>query len=338
MSVFRVGGGSARQLLTVAFALTVLVCPLAGETQEAGKVYRVGILAASPPGSPDWRYGGEVLLQALRDLGYVEGRNLVVEGRYSEGRDERFPALAADLVRLKVDVIVATSTPPVHAARGVTTTIPIVMTNHGDPVGTGLVQSLARPGGNVTGLSIQHPELSGKRLELLKEALPRLSRVAVLSNPANQVHPSMQSETEAAAQSLGLHVLRVAAQGTADYDGAFVTIAREGAEAVVVLGDLSFFGHRVRLAELAARHRLPTMFAQREHVVAGGLFSYGIDLRDNVRRAATYVDRILRGARPADLPVEQPTKFEFAVNVKTAKALSLTIPTSVLRRADHVIQ
>jgi putative ABC transport system substrate-binding protein len=338
MSALRLDNRRATYLLSLALALAPVFCPLGGEAQRAEKVSRVGILAASPPGSPGWRYGGEVLLQTLRELGYVEGRNLAVEGRYSEGRDERLPELAADLVRLKVDVIVAISTTPVHAARGATMTIPIVMTNHGDPVGSGLVVSLGRPGGNVTGLSMQHPELSGKRLQLLKAALPRLSRVAVLSNPANQVHPSMQSETDAAAQSLGLHVQRVSARGPADYDTAFAAIARERAEAVVVLGDLSFFGQRTKLAELAVRYRMPTMFAQREHVTAGGLLSYGVDLIDSVRRAATHVDRILRGASPADLPVEQPTKFDLVVNIKTAKALGLTIPQSLLLRADQVIE
>ena len=323
-------------VLIAGLALGMLAAPLGAEAQQAGKVYRIGLLGRSPPATGGHLW--EAFLQGLRDLGYVEGRNLVIEHRYSEGKDEGLPDLAADLVRLKVDVIVAGATPPVHAARRATATIPIVMANHSDPVGSGLVASLARPGGNVTGLSIVNPELSGKRLELLKGAMPRAVRVAVLWNPASRIHPRMIDETAAASRALGLRLLRLPARGLADYDGAFSEMTRERAEALVVLGDVTFWIHRGRIAELAAQRRLPTMFAQREHVEAGGLMSYGVDLRENYRRAATYVDKILKGARPADLPVEQPTKFELVVNMKTARALGLTIPPIVLGRADQLIE
>ena len=268
----------------------------------------------------------------------MEGQNVVIEGRYSEGRAERLPELAAALVRLKVDVIVAGATPPVHAAQAATASIPIVMPNHSDPVGSGLVASLARPGGNITGLSIINPELTGKRLELLRQIVPGASRVAVLWNPTSEVHPRMVKEAETAAAALGLQLRRAQARGHEDYEGAFSAIVGSRAEAVLVLGDLTFWIHRGRLAELAAKHRLPAMFAQREHVEAGGLISYGPDLRDNYRRAALYVDKILKGAKPTDLPVEQPTKFELIINLKTVKALGLKIPPPVLMRADEVIE
>jgi ABC-type uncharacterized transport system substrate-binding protein len=243
------------------------------------------------------------------------------------------------LVRLNVDVIVAGATTAVHAARNATATIPIVMTNHSDPVGSGLVASLARPSGNVTGRSVIQTDLSGKRVELLKQTISRLTRVAVLWNPASPVHPTMLDETATAAQALGLQVQRAPARGLEDYDSAFRAIAKERAEALIVLaGDLPFFFHRARINELASRHRLPTMYGTREQVESGGLMSYGPDLSETYRGAATYVHRILVGANPGDLPIEQPTKFELVINLKTAKALGLTIPQSVLSRADEVIQ
>jgi len=326
-----------RAATVVALGFVLLAMPLAAEAQPAGKVYRIGLLGTSPPGTPGWRLW-EAFLQGLRELGYVEGQNLRIEGRYSEGRDERLPDLAADLVRLGVDVIVAGATQPAHAAQRATTTIPIVMPNHSDPVGSGLVASLARPGGNVTGLSILNPELTGKRVELLKQALPRVVRVAVLWNPSSQAHPQMLSETEAAARALGLQLHRLQARGRDDYAGAFSAMTKERAEALLVLGDQMFWFHRARIAELAATSRLPTMFAQKEHVEAGGLMSYGPDLRDNYRRAATYVDKILKGAKPADFPIEQPTKFELVINLKTAKVLGLKIPPSLLARVDQVLE
>ena len=310
--------------------------PHVAQAQPAGKVWRIGILGATPPTAPGghlWR----AFLDALRELGYAEGRNIVLEQRYG-GNQERLAALVDDLVRLKVDVIVAGATPAADAAARATTTIPIVMTNHSDPVGSGLVASLAQPGRNVTGLSIINPELSGKRLEILREALPRAGTIAVLWNPVSPVHARMLDETDAAARALGIRAERLAARGHDDYEGAFAAMARMRAQALVVLGDLTFWRHRARLAELAIARRMPAIFAQREHVEAGGLLSYGPDLRDSYRRAAVYVDRILKGAKPADLPVEQPTKFELMINLKTAKALALTIPQSLLLRADQVIE
>jgi len=324
--------------LAIVLTLLIIATPLLASAQQAGKVYRLGFLGGARSDTPGGERLWEALLEGLREFGYVEGQNIVVERRYAEGREERLPALAADLVTVKVDVIVAAATQPVHAARRATTTIPIVMPNHSDPVGSGLVASFARPGGNVTGLSIINPELTGKRLELLKQALPTITRVAVLSNPTHQVHPSMLNEVDVAARVLGLQIRRLQAQGLSDYERAFSAMTRERAEAVLVLGDITFWLHRARIAELAANRRLPTMFSQREHVEAGGLMSYGADLADNYRRSASYVAKILKGANPADLPIEQPIKFELVINLKTAKALSLTIPSSVLARANQVLE
>ena len=296
-------------------SLGLLLAPLAAGAQQAGKVYRIGFLGATPPPSVGWSRTWGALVQGLRDLGYVEGRNLVIEARYSEGREERLPALAGDLVRLNVDIIVAGATPPVHAARNATATIPIVMTNHSDPVGSGLVVSLARPGGNVTGRSVMQADLSGKRVELLKQTVARLTRVAVLWNPANQVHPRMLDATVTAAQALGLQVQRTPTRGLEDYDSAFLVIARERADALIVLGDLTFWFHRARINELAARHRLPTMYATREQVESGGLMCYGPETSEAYRAAATYVHRILAGAHPGDLPIEQATTFELVINL-----------------------
>jgi putative ABC transport system substrate-binding protein len=281
----------------------------------------------------------EPFVQGLRELGYVEGENLVIERRYApEGQPDQLPKLAADLVRLKVDVIVAGGSLTPYAAKLATTTLPVVITNHGDPVGSGLVVSLARPGGNITGLSLLSPELVGKQLELLKKAIPRIVRIAVLWNPTSQTHPRMLNEAEAPARALGLRLEQLPASGRDGYDRAFATMTRARADALLVLGDPIFWYQRSQIVELATKSRLPGMFGQREYVEAGGLMSYGANLRDNFRRAATYVDRILKGTKPADLPVEQPTKFELVINLKTAKALGLPIPQSVLQGADQVIQ
>ena len=277
------------------------------------------------------------LFEGLRQLGYVEGQNLVIEGRYSEGRSERLPALAAELVQLKVDVIVAAATTADEAKRA-TSTIPIVMTNHGDPVGSRVVASLARPGGNVTGLSALSPVLVGKQLQLLKEAVPRVSRVAVLSNPTHPAHQLSLREVEAAARSLKLQLQILEARAPTEIAGAFAAVTKESAGALLVFADPMMFGERTRIVELAAKSRLPLMANQREYAEAGGLLAYGIDQRDSFRRAANYVDKILKGAKPGELPVEQPTRFELAINLKTAKALGLMIPPSVLLRADEVIE
>lgn len=316
----------------------LLATPLAALAQQSGKVYRLGFLGGAAPGTPGGERLWEALLHGLQEFGYVEGQNIVVERRYTEGREAQLPALAAQLVNARVDVIVAAATQPVHAASRATPTIPIVMPNHSDPVGSRLVASLARPGGNITGLSIVNPDLTGKRLELLKQAVPRVTRVAVLWNPTHQAHPNMLSEVSDAARGLGLQIQRVQAQSLNDYERAFSAMTRERAGAILVLGDVTFWLHRARIAELAAKRHLPTMFSQREHAEAGGLMSYGADLADNFRRAASYVAKILKGANPADLPIEQPTKFELVINLKAAKGLGVTIPPALLQRADQIIE
>jgi putative ABC transport system substrate-binding protein len=312
--------------------------PIAAEAQQSQRVYRIGLLSGgtdhTAEANPLWR----ALLEGLRDLGYIQGQNLIVDLRSSEGLHDRLAALASALVRERVDVIVAAATQPVHAAQRATSTIPIVMPNHSDPVGSGIVGSLDRPGGNITGLSILNPDLTGKRLELLGQAVPGLVRVAVLWNPTHEAYPQMLREADAAAKALGLQLYRRPAKGLEDYDAAFAGMTKDRAEALLVLGDVTFWLHRARIADLATKARLPAVFAQREHVEVGGLMSYGADLRDNFRRAATYVAKILKGAKPGDLPIEQPTKFDFVINLRTAKALGLTIPPSLLLRADQVIE
>ncbi len=327
-----------RVWLILTVALGLLLAPLAARGQQAGKVFRIGILGTSPPTTPEVSRNYEAFFQGLRELGYVEGQNIIVERRYSEGRQELLPDLAAELVRLKVDVIVAAGTPTPVAAKRATATIPIVMTNTSDPVALGLVTTLARPGGNVTGLSIQTVELVGKQLELLKQVVPKASRIAFLTNPSNPGSALQLREAQTAARSLGVQLQVLEARRPDDLDRAFAAMTRERARAVLVPGDPVFFLYRTQISELAMKSRLPAMFALREHGEAGGRMAYGPSLRDNFRRAATYVDKILKGAKPGDLPVEQPTKFELVVNLKTAKALGLTIPQSILIRADEVIQ
>jgi putative ABC transport system substrate-binding protein len=316
----------------------LLAAPRASEAQQAAKVPRIGNLGDSRSGSAHLL---EAFLQGLRDLGYVEGRNFVFENRDSEGKPERFPALAAELVGLNVDVILAGSTPAALAAKQATGTVPIVFAATPDPVGSGLVTSLARPGGNVTGLSLFAPELVGKRLELLKQVAPGVTRVAVLWQPGGQVERTEKDllrAAEAAARALGIQLQFVEARGPADIDRAFADMTKARARALTVLGTNMFFRERRRLVDLAAKNRLPAVYSLKEYVDAGGLMVYGPNTADSFRRAATYVDKILKGAKPAELPVEQPTKFELVINLKTAKALGLTIPPSLLQRADEVIQ
>jgi len=317
----------------------LLAAPLAAEAQQATKVARIGYLGNSPTGFPHLR---EAFLQGLHDLGYVEGRNVVIEYRYAEGKLERLPALAAELVALKVDVIfVGGGTLTALAAKQATRTLPIVFADAADPVTSGLVTSLARPGGNVTGLYALAAELVGKRLELLKQAVPEVSRVAVLWHPGavpEHTEKDMLKGAEVAARALGVRLQFVEARGPADFDRAFSDMTRARAGALTMLPSTMFVNERRRLVDLAAKNRLPTVLAARVWVDDGGLMSYGPSIADLFRRAATYVDRILKGARPGDLPVEQPTKFELVINLKTAKALGLTIPQSVLVRADEVIQ
>jgi ABC-type uncharacterized transport system substrate-binding protein len=327
-----------RRTFLTAVGGSILAAPLSGDAQQAPKVPQIGLLSLNL--APN-RHLHEAFRQGLRDLGYVEGRNLVIEYRDAEGKPERLPALAAELVALKVDLIVAPSTPAARAARQATTTLPIVVPNMGDPVWDGLVASLARPGGNITGLTVFTLELVGKRLEQLKQAVPGLSRVAVLWQPGVFGEPTekeMLKRAEVAGQALGVRLQFVEARGPDDFDQAFSDMTRARAGALTVLGSAMLFNERRRLVDLATKHRLPTVFPWRQGVDAGGLMSYGPNGPDLFRRAATYVDKILKGAKPADLPVEQPTKFEVVINLRTAKALGLTIPQSILLRAEQVIE
>jgi len=322
---------------TLAVVSGGLLAPLAAEAQQAGKIYRIGILGNVPltgPGSA--RLWGK-FVQGLRDLGYVDGGNITIEYLSSEGKYERLPALAADLVRLKVDIIVAPAAQNVVAAKQATPTIPIVMVSVGDPVGNGLVASLARPGGNITGTSFLTSAIVGKQLELLKQITPHVSRLAILLNPANPGHLLGLEEAKVAAHSLGVQLQALEARGPDDLERAFAATTRERAGALFVPWDGMFLLHLTRITQLAAKTRLPTMYGHRGYVDAGGLASYGPSALESFRRAAAYVDKILKGAKPGDLPVEQPTKFELIINLKTAKALGLTIPPSLLGRADEVI-
>jgi putative ABC transport system substrate-binding protein len=276
--------------------------------------------------------------EGLRELGYVEGRNIQVESRWAEGNYDRLPGLAADLVRLKVDVIVTYGTPAAQAAKGATGTIPIVMAAIIDPVASGLVTSLARPGGNITGQSMMSPDLAEKQLQILKELVPKTSRVAVLHNPANPGNAPQVRHAQDAARALGVRLQILGARGPSEIDGAFAAMAAEQAGAVIVLVDAILQSNRARIADLAARHRLPAVYGLHEYAEVGGLLAYGPNRLDMFRRAATYVDRILKGAKPGDLPVEQPSTFTLVINLKTAKALGLTIPPSLLLRADQVIE
>jgi len=319
----------------------LLAAPLAAEAQQAAKIARIGYLSPNLATSPHLR---EAFRQGLRDLGYVEGRNLVIEDRDAEGKVERLPALAAELVALKVDVIVteAGSTVVPVAAKQATRTIPIVFASAADPVGRGLVTSLARPGGNVTGLASLNAELVGKRVELLTQAVPGVGQVAVLWLPGGalgeRTEKQMLTGAEVAARGLGVRLQFVEARDPADFDRAFSDMTRARAGALTLLPSNMFRREHRRLVDLAARHRLPTVHFAREFVDAGGLMSYAASLTDLCRRAATYVDKILKGAKPGDLPVEQATKFELVINLKTARTLGLTIPPSVLSRADQIIE
>jgi putative ABC transport system substrate-binding protein len=316
----------------------LVAAPLAAEGQQAGKVPRIGYLALNPAANPHLY---EAFRQGLRDLGYVEGRNVVIEYRDAEGKPERLPALAAELVALKVDVIVAANTLAALAAKQATRNLPIVFTFAADPVTSGLVTSLARPGGNVTGLSALTPELVGKCLELLQQAVPGVSRVAVLWQPGGlgeRTEKAMLKDAEVAARALGVRLQLVEARGSADFDRAFSDMTRARAGALTVLPYAMFINERRRLVDLAAKNRLPAVYPWREGADAGGLMAYGPDVPDLYRRAAPYVDKILKGAKPGDLPVAQPTKFELVINLKTAKALGLTIPPALLQRADEVIR
>ena len=314
---------------------TLLVTTSSVESQQT-KVPRIGFLGATDPSTNVARIEG--FRQGLRDLGYLEGKNIVIEYRWAEGKTERLPSLAAELVSLKVDIIVTAGPAVTRPAKETTSTIPIVMSFDNDPVGSGFVSSLARPGGNITGLSALFPELSGKRLELLKEIVPRLSRVAVFGTSSQPGTGQALKETEFAAGSFGVQVQYLEIRDSKDIETAFQAARKGRADAVLVLSSAVIFSQRTQIANLAAKNRLPVIFPQNEFVEDGGLMSYAPNYADLFRRAATYVDKILKGAKPADLPVEQPTKFEFIINLKAAKQIGLTIPPNVLVRADKVIR
>ncbi len=325
-----------RRKLFIALGAGALAAPLACFAQQRSKVARIGLLeASSASSSANLR---EALIAGLRELGLVEGQNIIIEYRGAEGNYERLPGLAAELVQMKVDVIVAASSPAVRAAQQATTTIPIVMVRTGDPVGSGFVASLSRPGLNITGLSNISVDVSVKYLELLRAAVPELSRVTVLLNPGNPIHPDFLKPIQATGKTNSVTISTARAGTASEIETAFATMKQERAGALIVLGDPFFFSQARRIAELGVQHRLPTMFWTRGLVEFGGLMSYGQNNAEHYYRAATYVDKILKGAKPADLPVEQPTKIELVINMKTAKAIGLTIPQELLLRADKVIE
>jgi ABC-type uncharacterized transport system substrate-binding protein len=323
--------------LAVVLAVSLMLAPLAAGAQQAARLPRIGVLFASTPAATSHLLDG--LRQGLREHGYVEGQHIILERRYGQAGTERMSDVAAELVRLKVDVLVAATDPATAALRQQTQTIPIVMANGTDPVGTGFVASLARPGGNVTGLSALSPELSGKRLGLLREVIPGLGRVAIIWNPDVLGAQFDYKETETAARSMRLQLQSVEVSRSADLDRAFSAVTKQRAQALIVqTPNPVLFANRSQIASFAERTRLPSMYGQKEFADAGGLITYGPNTADLWRRAATYVDKILKGAKPADLPVEQPTTFELVINLKTAKALKLTIPPTLLQRADQVIE
>ncbi len=325
------------RLAPIAAAFMLFSAPLAGEAQQPGKVYRVGILtnkASDPTEARLW----QAFRSGLRERGWIEGQNILIEFRAAEGDTARLPELAADLARLKVDLIVARASIWVQAAKEATSSIPIVFLSHADPVGTGHVASLARPGGNITGLAALTTDLAPKELELLISAVPMVKRIAVLWNPDTPSHSPALKAVEEAGRTLRVQLQPVGARTAAELEGAFAAMARARAQAVLVLGAAIFLAERQRVAELAIKHRLPTMSNLKDIVEAGGLVSYSPNWDDLYRRGAIYVDKILKGAKPADLPVEQATKFELVINLKTAKAIGLTIPQSVLARTDQIIE
>ena len=322
-------------MFSLVIALSTLAAPLVTDAQSTGKVPRLGLLTGSSASSPNV----EGFRQGLRELGLIDGQNIVIEHRFAEGRVERLPDLAAELIRLKVDVIAAGPTPPAVAAKKATATIPIVMLGAAEPVNLGLIGSFAHPGGNVTGLSWSPSlELIGKGLELLRELAPKIRRVAVLWNPANPAQGLAIREVKRAAGSLDVQLQLLEVRGPSDFEAAFAAMAEQRAEAVLVVAESLFVSHRAQLAKLAVRYRLPSIHSFRQNVEAGGLMSYAPDTVAVWRRAAFFVDKILKGSKPADLPVEQPTKFELVINLKTAQTLGLAIPRSLLLRADQVIE
>jgi putative ABC transport system substrate-binding protein len=326
---------STKKVFGLALGAMLFTLCTTAEAEQPKRVPRVGYLGGSGTVNPDRL---EAFRLGLRELGYVEGKNILLELRFTEGDSQREHAVAADLVRLNVDVIVTVGSNATRAAKQATATIPIVMTQDPDPVGNKFVASLGRPGGNITGLSNLNRELSGKRLELLKEILPRLSRVAVFGTSTQPGHPQARKETELAGVALGVKLQYLDVLKPKDIEVAFRAAAKGRAEAILALGGAVLNLQRSQVVELAAKRRLPAMYSVRSYVEGGGLMSYGVSITDLDRRAATYVDKIIKGAKPADLPVEQPTKFELIINLKTAKQIGLTIPPNVLARADRVIR
>jgi putative ABC transport system substrate-binding protein len=326
-----------KKIIRLAVSAVLYALCLPARAQQPTKISRIGWLGGPSLSASSARI--EPFRQGLRELGYIEGKNIVIEYRSADGKLERIPALAAELVRLKVDIIVSTGLAPTRAAKEATNTIPIVMTNESDPVGTGIVASLARPGGNITGMSTLAPELSGKRLELLKEIIPRLSRVAAFRTSTQPGNTQSLKEVEIVAKALGVKLQYLDVLDPKDFETAFRAAGKGRAEAVLMMvAGAVASAHRTKIVDLAVKSRLPVMYRNRADVEAGGLMTYGVNLNDLDRRAATYVDKILKGAKPADLPVEQPTKFELFINLKAAKQIGLTIPPNVLVRADRVIR
>jgi putative ABC transport system substrate-binding protein len=330
-------GAMKNVLRLIAIIATVVGCGALAEAQQPAKIPRIGYLTPGSLSSQSFRT--EAFRQGLREHGYVEGKNIVIEYRYAEGKFDRLPALAAELVRVKVDIIITGGASATRAAKEATVRIPIVMTQAGDPVGSGFIASLARPGGNITGLSTLSPELSGKRLELLKEIIPKLSRVAVFGTSTLPGYTQSLREVDLAAGAFGVKLQYLDVLSPKDIETAFRAASKGRAEAVLMMVAGTIAGaHRIQILELAVKSRLPVIYGGRAFAEAGGLMTYGVNNTDLDRRAATYVDKILKGAKPADLPVEQPTKFEFIINLKAAKQIGLTIPPSVLARADKVIK
>jgi ABC-type uncharacterized transport system substrate-binding protein len=310
--------------------------PLTAHAQQAGKIPRIGFMGNSTPAMEANLVGP--FREGLRELGYEEGHNLIIEFRWAEGKYDRFPALIAELLAANVDVLVTAGTPATLAIKKATSTVPLIFIAVGDPVGTGVVPSLARPGGNITGLSSIAPDLEGKRLGLLREVVPQLSHVAFFLNPANPFHTGSMRQALVAAQSLGIKLQPLEVRKSEDLDSAFATVAKQKPDALLILADRVFLHSRRRIMEFAVQQRLPSINAYRELVEAGGLMSYGPSYEDMHRRAAGYVDKILKGAKPADLPIEQPAKFTLLINLKAAKVLDLDVPPALLARADEVIE
>jgi putative tryptophan/tyrosine transport system substrate-binding protein len=328
--------GIGKRLKLLVYALCTVILAFGAEAQQPKTVQRIGYVGAGSTATAG--HHAQALAQGLRELGYLEGQNITIEYRWAEGKLESLPGFVADLIRLKVDVIISSATPAIRIAKEQTRTIPIVMAGVTDPVGNGFVASLARPGGNITGLTHVAPDLTGKRLELLKEVVPRLSRVAVLWNPKQPGQAAAYKESEVAARTLKLILISMEAQNREEIERVLSGAGKERAEAIFELPDPVIFLNREMISQFAAKHKLPAIYSFREYVEAGGLMSYGTSFPGLFHRAATYVDKILKGAKPADLPVEQPTKFELVINLKAAKQIGLTIPPNVLARADKVIK